>query len=386
MSVTVPQVGLLGVAGLDGRAWDVVVVGAGPAGGVVARELARRGRSVLLVERGVLPRWKVCGACFGAAGVATLDRVGLGGLLGEIGACWVDGADLVWRGRRAAVALGGMAAVSRRALDLALARAAVASGAEFRQGVRGEVVGERVRLHGDDGVADVACRAVVLACGLRGTHGQASADVREGSWIGLGATGSAGGADDGRLSMVVGRRGYVGRVVTEDGVANWAAAVDPAFVRASGSAGAAVRALCAEAGFGGEPPAQGWTGTPALTRRVAVREGAVYRVGDAAGYVEPITGEGMSWALLGAEALAPIVDRAIGTGEHTDAWERTYAGMMRWRRARCLAVSRGLRSAAAVRVAMGLLGSDLAGVDRIVGGLIGGAVRGPGARVIGGGA
>jgi flavin-dependent dehydrogenase len=46
-----------------GRLWDVVVVGAGPAGAMAARELARRGAGVLLVDRAQFPRYKVCGGC-----------------------------------------------------------------------------------------------------------------------------------------------------------------------------------------------------------------------------------------------------------------------------------------------------------------------------------
>jgi len=38
--------------------YDVVIVGAGPAGSALAYELARRGVSTLILERDVLPRYK----------------------------------------------------------------------------------------------------------------------------------------------------------------------------------------------------------------------------------------------------------------------------------------------------------------------------------------
>lgn len=41
--------------------FDAIVVGAGPTGGIAAYELARAGRSVLLLEREALPRYKPCG-------------------------------------------------------------------------------------------------------------------------------------------------------------------------------------------------------------------------------------------------------------------------------------------------------------------------------------
>lgn len=41
--------------------FDVIVVGAGPAGSLLARELACQGRAVLLIEKKKLPRYKACG-------------------------------------------------------------------------------------------------------------------------------------------------------------------------------------------------------------------------------------------------------------------------------------------------------------------------------------
>ena len=41
--------------------YDVIVVGAGPAGGSAAYHLAKRGRSVLVLEQATLPRYKPCG-------------------------------------------------------------------------------------------------------------------------------------------------------------------------------------------------------------------------------------------------------------------------------------------------------------------------------------
>lgn len=70
--------------------WDAVVVGAGPAGSVTARELARRGRRVLLVDKATFPRAKVCGCCLNRASLAALDAVGLGDLPARLGAVPLD--------------------------------------------------------------------------------------------------------------------------------------------------------------------------------------------------------------------------------------------------------------------------------------------------------
>ena len=52
--------------GADDSIWDGVVIGAGPAGAMAARELALQGGRILLVERKRFPRWKICGACLNA--------------------------------------------------------------------------------------------------------------------------------------------------------------------------------------------------------------------------------------------------------------------------------------------------------------------------------
>ncbi|HEY2155642.1 MAG TPA: FAD-dependent monooxygenase, partial [Isosphaeraceae bacterium] len=62
---------------LDGSEWDALVVGAGPAGSIAARELARFGARTLLVERAAFPRWKVCGACLNGHALASIREAGL---------------------------------------------------------------------------------------------------------------------------------------------------------------------------------------------------------------------------------------------------------------------------------------------------------------------
>ena len=71
---------------LAGRFWDVAVVGAGPSGAMVARELSRKGCTVLLLERQPFPRFKVCGACLNGAAQGALTSAGLGGLVARAGA------------------------------------------------------------------------------------------------------------------------------------------------------------------------------------------------------------------------------------------------------------------------------------------------------------
>jgi menaquinone-9 beta-reductase len=365
---------LFGLDGLGSETWDAVVIGAGPAGAMVAARLSERGRSVLLVEKSVFPRWKVCGACVGGAGVAVLERAGLMGAMEDAGARRVTRADLLWRGRKATIAIGGMVTISRDAFDMLLVDHARSMGARACFNVRGEA-GEdgRVRLIAGESECEIEARIVVQAGGLRAAQGDA-ARVRRGAWIGLGATSLCDDFGDGSLTMMVGDRGYVGRIVTENGRANWAAAVDPTLVREAGSPGEAVARICAGQRGEWSPPKGGWVGTPALTRRCPVVSGRVFRVGDAAGYVEPITGEGMSWALLGAEALAEEIEACLSAGGRQTDWARCHARLMRSRRLRCGLVARALRSPTAMGMAIGLMevGRGSVWSGRVVGRLIGG--------------
>lgn len=57
--------------------WDVIIVGAGPAGATAATCLAERGRRVLLLDRRPFPREKVCGDGLIADSQRVLERLGL---------------------------------------------------------------------------------------------------------------------------------------------------------------------------------------------------------------------------------------------------------------------------------------------------------------------
>src|SRR5258705_10143294 len=108
------------------RVFDALVAGAGPAGAMAARDLARRGARVALVD-GSHPREKPCGG--GVTGRA-LNLVGISG------GCATDAVTFEAGGRRARVALPGsdyLRVFSRKAFDAALVGQAVDAGAELVQ-------------------------------------------------------------------------------------------------------------------------------------------------------------------------------------------------------------------------------------------------------------
>jgi len=56
---------------------DVIIIGAGPGGSSAASFLARRGIDALLLDRAIFPRDKICGDALTPRGVAMLDEIGV---------------------------------------------------------------------------------------------------------------------------------------------------------------------------------------------------------------------------------------------------------------------------------------------------------------------
>jgi flavin-dependent dehydrogenase len=236
-------------------------------------------------------------------------------------------------GRSARLALPAGVALSRAALDAALVEAAVAAGAAFLPETAGSLEavtseGRTVALRQGPDEAAITARVVLAANGLkgalRGQPAEMQAHVEAGSRIGAGVLVEQGPAEyvAGTVYMAVGAKGYVGLVRVEDGRLNIAAAFDAGFVRRAGGPGPAAIQVLHEARFPAiaELAALPWKGTPPLTRQApspaAVR---LFLLGDAAGYVEPFTGEGISWALATGQAVVPLALRAL------DRWQAELA-------------------------------------------------------------
>ncbi len=362
-------------SGLDERLWDVAVVGAGPAGAMVALELGRRGCAVLLLERQSFPRWKVCGACMNGAALGALAHAGLGGLVTRAGAPRLAELRMTGWGRTASVALHNSVALSREALDHALVRAAVEEGVVFTHGASAELGpvsdgGRTLTVRDDDRERTVRARVVVAATGLHRLRTSAVAGpapvatVRAGSRVGVGAVLEGGGSGYGpaTVHMVVGPAGYVGLVRQEDGCLNVAAAFDAEWVRGNGSPERAVRTHLESAGMPRLPEGihRGWKGTPPLTRRLSsLAEERLFLVGDAAGYVEPFTGEGIAWALWGALALAPLVHAGVAHWDEglVRRWNQGHRRRFRRGQRVCSSVAWSVRHPWIARMALRALGA-----------------------------
>ncbi|MEM9701886.1 MAG: NAD-binding protein, partial [Planctomycetota bacterium] len=163
----------------------------------------------------------------------------------------------------------------------------------------------------------------------------------------------------GVIHMAVADGGYVGATVTEGGELNLAGAYDAGFLKACGGANGASAAIFQEAGFPVPAALFGvpWAGTPPLTRAAGdVAENGVFLIGDAAGYVEPFTGEGMGWAIASARAaVGPIEAKLNGESSAEDQWRRAYRRSVGRRKGWCRAVAKAARTPVAARVAAAAL-------------------------------
>ncbi len=162
---------------------EITIVGAGPSGAAAALALARQGRDVLILERAEFPRDKPCGDCVNPGAVAELTRLGVADRLRRaLAPHTLDG----WRveapdGRTFQSVFGQAAngsplrgwAVRRRDFDAALLREAERAGATVRFDIRvfdvclqhGRVVG--VLGHEGTQIREFRSKMVVGADGLR---------------------------------------------------------------------------------------------------------------------------------------------------------------------------------------------------------------------------
>lgn len=342
---------------------DLLVVGGGPAGATLATLAARAGAHVVLLERDRFPRQKVCGEFLSAEGCAVLGRLGLLDALRAAGGTSIDRfAISVPSGRRVEGALPDLPGIGRSALgisravlDRTLFDLAARSGADARDGVEavapivegGRVTGVRARRVGAPPGSEEAFFARVVAAG----DGRRSAIQRALDPLGGDPTRSAPGSwfglkrhfrlDPerlaGRVEIHLFDGGYAGLGAIEGGRANLCLLTTVRALRACGGspdrllAERILRNPAAAERLSGCEPTGEWLAVGPLRfgPRRPVLAGALL-VGDAAGSVDPFSGEGMSNALTGAELAAPIVLAAASRGSLEPAlaraWSERWAG------------------------------------------------------------
>lgn len=338
------------------RVWDVVVVGAGPAGALAAYGIARAGLRVLIVERGRLPRDKVCGCCLSARAIETLASCGLSGHLSSLAPRSYDALRLGVRGHDARLPLPRGVSVSRARLDATIVDAAAAAGAEVLDATRARLDPLRSSMEGtrtlqlvqsgSRAIGSIRARVVIEATGL--AHPLAIDElggevVHRSSRMGVSTMLDAevrGPWTDGEINMAVGREGYVGAVRLEDGRWRIAAALDAHALRTAGHVTPVARSVLQRTGWTSPPALESanWRGSPPLWREPRrVASSRLLVIGDAAGYVEPFTGEGIACALAAGRAVATLAPSAV------EDWSDDLVDL--WTNAMRRSIQRGWRAA-----------------------------------------
>jgi len=322
---------------LTGSEWDVVVLGAGVAGAAAAILASKQGLKTLLVESKSFPREKVCGGCLNLRSQASLDRLGIAGAIESAGAVQIESMRLQILKTQAQWRVPTMVSVRRSTLDTIMVEQAIAYGSRFIDRTTGLVLSDasepssamrRVRLQQDGKTVLVSSKSILVASGLTRSsiphEDNWPAKVESDSRIGvqcLVPESHATAFADGRLHMLVGHAGYVGICQTDGGLVDVAAAIDPASIQQLGGIRQVVEGILAECGHGEIrlPEKEHWLATPSLTRSSSVvSDHRTFLIGDAIGYVEPFTGEGMSWALASAEAVMPMIVDIASRGWRDD--------------------------------------------------------------------
>jgi flavin-dependent dehydrogenase len=353
---------------------EILIAGAGPAGSVAALVLARAGARVLLLDRARFPRDKLCGDTVNPGAMAILERLGLGARVEQRG-LRLDGMLVTGEGGvhvegRYGPGVHGRSLV-RRDLDAWLLSQAIDAGARFEEGVQvlepliyesdsgAEVRGAVVR--GRDGRRlRIPALVTIAADGRRSTlafaRGLASHPERPRRWAagtyyqdvdGLSALGE--------MHVRPGR--YIGVAPMPGGLANVCVVTadrrgfdDPSrLVAEAVAADPILRDRFARA----KPASLAVSlGPLAVDARAAGARGLLL-AGDAAGFIDPMTGDGIRLALRGAELAARVVLESV---EHdlgsahvrlTAARDAEFTRKLRFNRALRALVGR----AAAVRAA-----------------------------------
>jgi menaquinone-9 beta-reductase len=336
-------------------AWDadVIVVGAGVAGSSAALLLGREGYRVLLLDRATFPRHKTCGEGIMPEGVAILDSLGLmpdlraagSGLVGGLrfrshDGTWAEAAFPPVAGRPACSLV-----IRRYELDhLLLQRAAALPNVTVREGftvseavyedgtVRGVIGRATGRLAAPETLrAPLTLAADGMHSKFHNRYGIVKTVLRRQRW------GIAG-----HLAGMEGTEPYI-EVFFQEGNEIYVAPLAgdlvlvAILVEKSGMGAfqgnlpvAYERFLQAAPGLSGRL-GKGEVLPPVAARGpLGFRVDPVYRpglllLGDSAGFLDPITGEGMTLALKSVQAAVPIVRRALASGDVSDAILAPYA-------------------------------------------------------------
>jgi flavin-dependent dehydrogenase len=338
--------------------WDIAVIGAGVAGCAAAALLAQRGLRVILLEKGSLPRQKVCGEFLSPEGADVLRRLGVWPQVEAHHPPRIEGFTLT-AGRRQTrhrLPCSGWG-VSRWVLDHLLWEHAQRSGV---------VTHERCAVEQVSGDFQQGFALTLQPAGLASTRMQARAVLGAAGrqWqprgqprspqpssrprlVGLKAH-FRGVPLDRHIELHTIRRGYCGMVEVTGGVTNVCCWVEAEALRRAGAPPHRFLAsTLAENSHlltrlqKAQQVGAAWATTSFTYRRtVAPVTADVWNIGDCAAMVAPLTGDGMGMALRTAELAATMMLAVFWkdspwdqtTATYARHWKREFLPRLRWGR------------------------------------------------------
>lgn len=316
---------------------DVVIAGASLAGSATSLELARRGLRVLLIDARPAPQPKACGEGLLPAGVAALRRLGLHAQLSAAGARLHTVVFEAGNERAAAALPGEGLGLARPAIECALLSLATRAGVEFAPGVTAtglRTQGGRVAALATT-AGDLPARAFVAADGLHSRLRRLAGldGPGPGSRYGISAHVPLGELAPAAIHVWF-EGGYeLYLTPVGGGIANLAALLGRSHLHAcAGDPAGRLRALLAPAALRDLPFLSGPLIAGPFPRRARRPWRAnLLLAGDAAGFFDGITGEGMSTALTSAPALAAAIESYLAdfSYRHFRAYARQRADLVR---------------------------------------------------------
>ncbi|MFC2065827.1 geranylgeranyl reductase family protein [Chloroflexota bacterium] len=297
--------------------YEVIIVGAGPAGATLAYELAKKGIRVLLLEKETLPRYKCCagGVSVGAAKLLSVD-------IHELAEDVVSSATISFKGDSPYLGRHDQAlmyTVMRDRFDHALVRRAEEAGAVLVQGQ--EVRQIQTNAKGIKVLTPAGDFRALYVAGADGAHSAVARELR-----------------------LKNNSSYLAAIETEvlvpeEELTRWRSQI-------------AIDLGCVPGGYAWVFPkldhlsigiaclsskAKGlrqrywefldslnithhsitkWSGSliPRCGRDVVASRGRVALLGDAAGLIDPLTGEGIYNAVWSAQLAAPVIEESLQHG------------------------------------------------------------------------
>jgi flavin-dependent dehydrogenase len=319
------------------RAFDLAVIGGGPAGTSAAITAARTGARVLLLERGRLPRQRVCGEFVSSESLALLA-----GQLEQTApdllrqAIRIPEARLFFDGRSLAAPVDPPAAsIARFDLDFALWQAAEQCGVITRTETAVEHIVRDDSFHLTTNAGEFRARAVINATGrwsnLRRQNAEEANSTKK--WLGLKAHFSEP-APNPSVDLYFFEGGYCGvqPVTVADDASSTGRINACAMVRSDVARSLkdvfAQQPQLAERALHWQPLTEVVSTSPLIFRDPEPVDNDVLLAGDAAGFVDPFVGDGISLALrsgaLAVECLAPFLNSHGSLAEAASQYQRQY--------------------------------------------------------------